>query len=116
KRSTDSLPGQPQLMEVETITVDKEKTERTIKDGTANNSSSDKKLIKNRDGEQREIAEITRQVKVGENQNEIEVTLTVTPKEIDKGAEIIILLDTSKKMSDEDFNTAKENIKKIVTT
>lgn len=103
-------------MEVETITVDKEKTERTIKDGTANNSSSDKKLIKNRDGEQREIAEITRQVKVGENQNEIEVTLTVTPKEIDKGAEIIILLDTSKKMSDEDFNTAKENIKKIVTT
>ncbi|WP_159304796.1 serum opacification factor [Streptococcus canis] len=111
KRSVDSAPEQPQLMEVETITVDKEKTELNLKDGNGN-----KKLIKNRDGEQREIVDISREVKVDESKNELEVTLTVTPKEIDKGAEVIILLDTSKKMTEEDFDTAKENIKKLVTT
>nr|WP_317609547.1 serum opacification factor [Streptococcus canis] len=111
KRSTDSASEQPQLMEVETITVDKEKTELNLKDGNGN-----KKLIKNRDGEQREIVDISREVKVDESKNELEVTLTVTPKEIDKGAEVIILLDTSKKMTDEDFNSAKDNIKKLVTT
>lgn len=111
KRSTDSASEQPQLMEVETITVDKEKTELNLKDGNGN-----KKLIKNRDGEQREIVDISREVKVDESKNELEVTLTVTPKEIDKGAEVIILLDTSKKMTEDNFNTAKENIKNLVTT
>lgn len=111
KRSTESASAEPQLMEVETITVDNENTKLNLKDGNEN-----KKLIKNRDGEQREIVDISREVKVDESKNELEVTLTVTPKEIDKGAEVIVLLDTSKKMTDEDFNTAKENIKKLVTT
>ena len=111
KRSVDSAPEQPQLMEVETITVDKEKTELNLKDGNGN-----KKLIKNRDGEQRKIVDISREVKVDESKNELEVTLTVTPQEIDKGAEVIILLDTSKKMTEDNFNTAKENIKNLVTT
>ncbi|GAY70981.1 hypothetical protein ScFU149_11190 [Streptococcus canis] len=112
KRSTDSASAEPQLMEVETITVDNEKTEIDIKD----ENDDSKKLIKNRDGKQREIVDISREVKVDESKNELEVTLTVTPKEIDKGAEVIVLLDTSKKMTEEDFNTAKENIKKLVTT
>lgn len=112
KRSTASASAEPQLMEVETITVNNEKTEIDIKD----EKDDSKKLIKNRDGEQREIVDISREVKVDESKNELEVTLTVTPKEIDKGAEVIVLLDTSKKMTDEDFNTAKENIKKLVTT
>ncbi|MDW7798886.1 serum opacification factor [Streptococcus canis] len=115
KRSVDSAPEQPQFMEVEKVEVDKANTDTKLVDG--NGKSSNPKLISNRDDKQREIAEITRQVKVvGENQNEIEVTLTVTPKEIDKGAEVIILLDTSKKMTEEDFDTAKDNIKKLVTT
>ncbi|WP_203351194.1 serum opacification factor [Streptococcus uberis] len=75
-----------------------------------------KKLIANRDGEKREIAEITRDVKVNENQEELEVTLKVTPKQIDEGASVIVLLDTSQKMTDGDFAIAKENIKKLVTT
>ncbi|MDV5973176.1 serum opacification factor [Streptococcus canis] len=112
KRSTASASAEPQLMEVETITVNNEKTEIDIKD----EKDDSKKLIKNRDGEQREIVDISREVKVDKSKNELEVTLTVTPKEIDKGAEVIVLLDTSKKMTDEDFNTAKENIKKLVTT
>ncbi|MGG6818276.1 UNVERIFIED_CONTAM: fibronectin binding protein [Streptococcus canis] len=114
KRSVDSVSAEPQLMEVEKVEVDKANTDTKLVDG--NGKSSNPKLISNRDDKQREIAEITRQVKVGENQNEIEVTLTVTPKEIDKGAEVIILLDTSKKMTEEDFNSAKDNIKKLVTT
>lgn len=112
KRSTASASAEPQLMEVETITVNNEKTEIDIKD----EKDDSKKLIKNRDGEQREIVDISREVKVDESKNELEVTLTVTPKEIDKGAEVIVLLDTSKKMTEENFNTAKENIKKLVTT
>ncbi|MDV5988861.1 fibronectin binding protein [Streptococcus canis] len=112
KRSTASASAEPQLMEVETIIVNNLKTEIDIKD----EKDDSKKLIKNRDGEQREIVDISREVKVDESKNELEVTLTVTPKEIDKGAEVIVLLDTSKKMTDEDFNTAKENIKKLVTT
>ncbi|WP_254059272.1 serum opacification factor, partial [Streptococcus canis] len=111
KRSTESASAESQLMEVETITVDNENTKLNLKDGNEN-----KKLIKNRDGEQREIVDISREVKVDESKNELEVTLTVTPKEIDRGAEVIVLLDTSKKMTEEDFNTAKENIKKLVTT
>ncbi|WP_272075753.1 serum opacification factor [Streptococcus dysgalactiae] len=112
KRSTDLVSQQPQLMEIEKLTVDNEKTEVNIKD----EKDDSKKLIKNRDGEQREIVDISREVKVDESKNELEVTLTVTPKEIDRGAEVIVLLDTSKKMTEEDFNTAKENIKKLVTT
>ncbi|WP_249639944.1 serum opacification factor [Streptococcus uberis] len=111
-RSKRSAEAAPQTMEVEKVEVDKEKSEIHLVDG----ENGSKKLIANRDGEKREIAEITRDVKVNENQEELEVTLKVTPKEIDKGAEVIVLLDTSKKMTEDAFNTAKENIKKLVTT
>ncbi|WP_283265790.1 serum opacification factor [Streptococcus dysgalactiae] len=109
KRAAETVP---QTMEVEKLEVDKEKSEVHLVDG----EKGTKKLIANRDGEQREIAEITREVRVSENQEELEVTLKVTPKEIDKGAEVIVLLDTSQKMTDGDFAIAKENIKKLVTT
>lgn len=111
KRSAESPYEESNLMEVENITVDNKNTELNLKDGNGN-----KKLIKNRDGEQREIVDISRKVKVDESKNELEVTLTVTPKEIDKGAEVIVLLDTSNKMSEESFKIAKENIEKLVNT
>ncbi|MCK1226401.1 serum opacification factor [Streptococcus uberis] len=97
-----------ETMEVEKVSVDKEKTEVTVSD--------EKKLIKNRDDKQRKIFDVKRDVVVDPDGTTLNVTLTVTPKEIDKGAEVIVLLDTSKKMTDDDFNTAKENIKKLVTT
>ncbi|WP_283263938.1 serum opacification factor [Streptococcus dysgalactiae] len=109
KRAEETVP---QTMEVEKLEVDKEKSEVDLVDG----EKGTKKLIANRDGEQREIAEIIREVRVGDKPDELEVTLKVTPKEIDKGAEVIVLLDTSKKMTDGDYDTAKENIKKLVTT
>ncbi|MGS7042491.1 serum opacification factor [Streptococcus pyogenes] len=107
--------AEPQMMDVEQYTVDKEKTELTVKDGKLNSSGSDKKLIRNRDGEQRDIVDIKREVKTNSD-GTIDVTVTVTPKEIDKGADVMALLDVSKKMTDADFNNAKEKIKKLVKT
>ncbi|HEQ8498025.1 TPA: fibronectin binding protein [Streptococcus pyogenes] len=107
------------MMEVEQYKVDKEETKLKVKDGTQlkNGSKVDKdtKLIRNRDGEQRDIFDIKREVKTNSD-GTIDVTVTVTPKEIDKGADVMALLDVSKKMSEDDFNNAKEKIKKLVKT
>lgn len=102
---------EPQLMEVEKIKVNKPNTNVKVIDGKVGNS----KLIANRDEKQREIFDVSRAVKINED-NTIDVALTVTPKQIDEGAEVIIILDTSQKMTEDDFNTAKDNIKKLVTT
>ncbi|HGA4605996.1 TPA: serum opacification factor [Streptococcus pyogenes] len=107
------------MMEVEKYTVDKEKTELTVKDGTQpkNGSRADKntKLIRNRDGEQRDIVDIKREVK-DNGDGTLDVTLKVTPKQIDEGADVMALLDVSQKMTKENFDKAKEQIKKMVTT
>lgn len=108
------------MMEVEQYTVDNKATELNIKDGKNLKNGSrvvDKntKLIRNRDGEQRDIVDIKREVKTNAD-GTIDVTVTVTPKEIDKGADVMALLDVSKKMTDADFNNAKEKIKKLVKT
>ncbi|WP_369912978.1 serum opacification factor [Streptococcus merionis] len=98
-----------QMIEVEHYSVDKPAESKVVKD--------EKNLIVTRDkSEKRELFKVERDVKVDVAKGEIDVTLTVTPREIDKGAEVIVLLDTSNKMSDDDFNTAKEHIKKLVTT
>ncbi|HER4670090.1 TPA: fibronectin binding protein [Streptococcus pyogenes NGAS438] len=107
------------MMEVEQYKVNKEKTELTVKDGTqpknGKTANQNTKLISNRDGEQRDIFDIKREVKTNAD-GTIDVTVTVTPKEIDKGADVMALLDVSKKMTDADFNNAKEKIKKLVKT
>ncbi|HER1267783.1 TPA: fibronectin binding protein [Streptococcus pyogenes] len=109
----------PQMMEVEQYKVNKENSKLNIKDGDKlkNGSSVDKdtKLIRNRDGKQRDIVDVTRTVKTNED-GTIDVTVTVKPKQIDEGADVMALLDVSKKMTEDDFNNAKEKIKKLVTT
>lgn len=114
-----SAETEPQTMDVERYTVDKENSKLNIKDGDKSKNGSsvtkDTKLIRNRDGEQRDIVDVTRTVKTNED-GTIDVTVSVMPKEIDKGAEVIALLDVSQKMTESDFQTAKENIKKLVTT
>ncbi|HFP5853941.1 TPA: serum opacification factor [Streptococcus pyogenes] len=106
----------PQMMDVEQYTVDKKETELKVKDGKETNGSGvNKKLIRNRDGEQRDIFDIKREVKTNSD-GTIDVTVTVTPKEIDKGADVMALLDVSKKMTEEDFKNAKDKIKKLVKT
>ncbi|MCB2848599.1 serum opacification factor [Streptococcus dysgalactiae] len=110
-RTKRSAEEPQKTMEVEKIQVDKEKSEVTVSDGTGK-----EKLIKNRDDKQRDIFDVKRDVVVDPDGKTLNVTLKVTPQEIDKGAEVIVLLDTSKKMTDADFKTAKENITKLVTT
>ena len=53
---------------------------------------------------------------VVEKDKSITVTTTIKPKQIYNGADVIILLDTSKKMTEESKKSAKESIKKIVKT
>ncbi|HII2970156.1 TPA: serum opacification factor [Streptococcus pyogenes] len=108
-----------QMMEVEKYTVDKENSELKVKDGTqpkkGRTVNENTKLIRNRDGKQRDIVDVTRTVKTNEN-GTIDVTVTVKPKQIDEGADVMALLDVSKKMTQENFDKAKEQIKKMVTT
>ncbi|HGI1368274.1 TPA: serum opacification factor [Streptococcus pyogenes] len=114
-----SAEAETPMMEVEQYTVGNKTTELNIKDGAQlkNGSKVDKdtKLIRNRDGEQRDIVDIKREVKTNAD-GTVDVTVTVTPKEIDKGADVMALLDVSKKMTEDDFNNAKDKIKKLVTT
>ncbi|WP_228026672.1 serum opacification factor, partial [Streptococcus ruminantium] len=101
---------EPKTIEVEKLQVEKEKSTLEVKDGEGT-----AKLIKHRDDKSREIFDVSRDVKVN-NDDTLDVTLTVQPKQIDEGAEVMVLLDVSKKMTDESFKTAKENIKKLVDT
>ncbi|HFD5880078.1 TPA: serum opacification factor [Streptococcus pyogenes] len=114
-----STEAETPMMDVEQYTVDNKETELKVKDGdkskNGNSISKDTKLIRNRDGEQRDIVDIKREVK-DNGDGTLDVTLKVTPKEIDKGADVMALLDVSKKMSEDDFNNAKDKIKKLVKT
>nr|AAC32596.1 serum opacity factor [Streptococcus pyogenes] len=116
-----SAETEPQTMEVEKYTVDKENSKLNIKDGktpktgSSVNNEKDTKLIRNRDGKLRDIVDVTRTVKTNED-GTIDVTVTVKPKQIDEGADVMALLDVSKKMSEDDFNNAKNKIKKLVKT
>ncbi|WP_156020995.1 serum opacification factor [Streptococcus ruminantium] len=109
---TSATPAaeEPKTIEVEKLQVEKEKSTLKVTDG-----KGEDKLIKHRDDKSREIFDVSRDVKVN-NDDTLDVTLTVQPKQIDEGAEVMVLLDVSKKMTDESFKTAKENIKKLVDT
>ncbi|HFG8552577.1 TPA: serum opacification factor [Streptococcus pyogenes] len=106
----------PQMMDVERYEVDNKETELKVKDGKETNGSGvSKKLIRNRDDEQRGIVDVKREVKTNSD-GTIDVTVTVKPKQIDEGADVMALLDVSKKMTEEDFKNAKDKIKKLVKT
>ncbi len=114
-----SAKAETPMMDVEQYKVDKEETELKVKDGDKSKNgrtvNQNTKLIRNRDGKQRDIFDIKREVK-DNGDGTLDVTLKVTPKQIDEGADVMALLDVSKKMTDADFNNAKEKIKKLVTT
>lgn len=114
-----STEAETQTMDVERYTVDKENSKLNIKDGktpkTRSSVNKDTKFIRNRDDKQRDIVDVTRTVKTNED-GTIDVTVTVKPKQIDEGADVMALLDVSQKMTKENFDKAKEQIKKMVTT
>ncbi|HEM2810421.1 TPA: VWA domain-containing protein [Streptococcus suis] len=61
----------------------------------------------------KELFTVSRTAEVGQD-GVVTVTTQIVPKEIDKGAEIVVLVDTSKKMDVEAKKTAKDNIVKLV--
>ena len=96
--------------------VVEEKKELVVKkEGTDKEISDKDKNVKRRDVEQTKLFDIEKSAVV-EKDKSVTVTTKITPKQIHNGADVIILLDTSKKMTEESKNKAKESIKKIVKT
>ena len=96
--------------------VVEEKKELVVKkEGTDKEISDNGKSVKRRDVEQTKLFDIMKSAFV-EKDKSITVTTTIKPKQIYNGADVIILLDTSKKMTEESKKSAKESIKKIVKT
>lgn len=96
--------------------VVEEKKELVVKkEGTDKEISDNGKSVKRRDVEQIKLFDIMKSAVV-EKDKSITVTTTIKPKQIYNGADVIILLDTSKKMTEESKKSAKESIKKIVKT
>lgn len=94
--------------------VVEEKKELVVKkEGTDKEISDNGKSVKRRDVEQTKLFDIMKSAVV-EKDKSITVTTTIKPKQIYNGADVIILLDTSKKMTEESKKSAKESIKKIV--
>ncbi|VHD33608.1 Serum opacity factor [Streptococcus pyogenes] len=99
------------MMEVEQYKVDREKTKLTVKDEKQQlKIRKDVDELKNKD-----LFDVKREVK-DNGDGTLDVTLKVTPKQIDEGADVMALLDVSKKMSEDDFKNAKDKIKKLVKT
>ncbi|HEP1432068.1 TPA: fibronectin binding protein [Streptococcus pyogenes] len=103
--------AEPQMMDVEKYTVDRENSELTVKDD--NQQLKIRRDIGN--PKDKELFDVKREVK-DNGDGTLDVTLKVIPKEIDKGADVMALLDVSQKMTDADFKNAKDRIKKLVTT
>ncbi|HEM2698045.1 TPA: VWA domain-containing protein [Streptococcus suis] len=61
----------------------------------------------------KDLFTVSRTAEVGQD-GVVTVTTQIVPKEIDKGAEIVVLVDTSKKMDVEAKKTAKANIVELV--
>ncbi|HEL2423550.1 TPA: VWA domain-containing protein [Streptococcus suis] len=61
----------------------------------------------------KELFTVSRTAEVGQD-GVVTVTTQIVPKEIDKGAEIVVLVDTSKKMDGDAKKAAKDNIVKLV--
>ncbi|HEQ0361199.1 TPA: fibronectin binding protein [Streptococcus pyogenes NGAS401] len=101
----------PQMMDVEQYKIKDENSSITVTD-------KDKQLKIRRDidnPKDKDLFDVKREVK-DNGDGTLDVTLKVTPKQIDEGADVMALLDVSKKMTDADFDNAKEKIKKLVKT
>nr|AAD25169.1 serum opacity factor [Streptococcus pyogenes] len=102
---------EPQMMDVEQYKVDKENSELTVK--------VDRRQLKIRkdvdNPKDKDLFDVKREVK-DNGGGTLDVTLKVMPKQIDGGADVMALLDVSKKMTQENFDKAKGQIKKVVTT
>lgn len=87
--------------------------EKEVDDYSTNVEKPNETVSSTVDKTSKELFTVSRTAEVGQD-GVVTVTTQIVPKEIDKGAEIVVLVDTSKKMDKEAKKTAKDNIIKLV--
>ncbi|HEM3122844.1 TPA: VWA domain-containing protein [Streptococcus suis] len=87
--------------------------EKEVDDYSTNVEKPNETVSSTVDKTPKELFTVSRTAEVGQD-GVVTVTTQIVPKEIDKGAEIVVLVDTSKKMDVEAKKTAKANIVELV--
>ncbi|HER2676298.1 TPA: fibronectin binding protein [Streptococcus pyogenes] len=100
----------PQMMDVEQYKIKDENSLCTVAD-----KAKQLKIRRDDNPKDKDLFDVKREVK-DNGDGTLDVTLKVMPKQIDEGADVMALLDVSQKMTKENFDKAKEQIKKMVTT
>ncbi|CYV41413.1 serum opacification factor [Streptococcus suis] len=99
-------------------TIEKEEpavqyVEKEVDDYSTNVEKPNETVSSTVDKTPKELFTVSRTAEVGQD-GVVTVTTQIVPKEIDKGAEIVVLVDTSKKMDGDTKKAAKDNIVKLV--
>ncbi|MDW8714912.1 serum opacification factor [Streptococcus suis] len=87
--------------------------EKEVDDYSTNVEKPNETVSSTVDKTPKELFTVSRTAEVGQD-GVITVTTQIVPKEIDKGAEIVVLVDTSKKMHEDTKKAAKDNIVELV--
>ncbi|HFU4431757.1 TPA: serum opacification factor [Streptococcus suis] len=87
--------------------------EKEVDDYSTNVEKPTETVSSTVDKTSKELFTVSRTAEV-DQEGVVTVTTQIVPKEIDKGAEIVVLVDTSKKMDEEAKKTAKDNIVELV--
>ncbi|HEM5273040.1 TPA: VWA domain-containing protein [Streptococcus suis] len=87
--------------------------EKEVDDYSTNVEKPTETVASTVDKTSKDLFTVSRTAEVGQD-GVVTVTTQIVPKEIDKGAEIVVLVDTSKKMDVEAKKTAKANIVELV--
>ncbi|MGS6036191.1 YSIRK-type signal peptide-containing protein [Streptococcus pyogenes] len=96
----------PQMMDVEQYKIKDENSSITVAD-----KAKQLKIRRDDNPKDKDLFDVKREVK-DNGDGTLDVTLKVMPKQIDEGADVMALLDVSQKMTKENFDKAKEQIKK----
>ncbi|HEM5105663.1 TPA: VWA domain-containing protein [Streptococcus suis] len=87
--------------------------EKEVDDYSTNVEKPNETVSSTVDKTPKELFTVSRTAEVGQD-GVVTVTTQIVPKEIDKGAEIVVLVDTSKKMDEDTKKAAKDNIVELV--
>ncbi|HEM6021466.1 TPA: VWA domain-containing protein [Streptococcus suis] len=87
--------------------------EKEVDDYSTNVEKPNETVSSTVDKTPKELFTVSRTAEVGQD-GVVTVTTQIVPKEIDKGAEIVVLVDTSKKMDGDAKKAAKDNIVELV--
>ncbi|HEM5110077.1 TPA: VWA domain-containing protein, partial [Streptococcus suis] len=87
--------------------------EKEVDDYSTNVEKPTETVASTVDKTSKDLFTVSRTAEVGQD-GVVTVTTQIVPKEIDKGAEIVVLVDTSKKMDGDTKKAAKDNIVELV--